>query len=145
MRKYLFLVLSACCLSWNAWAQKTYDLISPNGEIKVSVRLEDKIYYDISCNDEVLLKDNAMRLMMTDRTLGEMPKLSKKKQNSVKETLTPVVPLKFSKVDASSPKERNRQPKCWTRNSHSDSPPTICSTCSSREVSRPRARKFTTT
>lgn len=99
MRKYLFLVLSACCLSWNAWAQKTYDLISPNGEIKVSVRLEDKIYYDISCNDEVLLKDNAMRLMMTDRTLGEMPKLSKKKQNSVKETLTPVVPLKFSKVD----------------------------------------------
>ena len=99
MRKYLFLFLSACCLTWNARAQQSYELSSPNGEIKVSVRLEDKIYYDIAYDGETLLKDNAMKLQTTERTMGEFPKLSKKQLSSVKETLTPVVPLKFSTVN----------------------------------------------
>ena len=99
MRKLLLLFLFICGLVLHAQAQKNVELSSPNGEIKVSVRLTDKIYYDVACNDEVLLKDNYLQLKLKDKILGEHPKLSGQKQNKIKETLTPVVPLKFSTIN----------------------------------------------
>ena len=80
MRKLLLLFLFICGLVLHAQAQKSVELSSPNGEIKVSVRLTDKIYYDVACNDEVLLKDNYLQLKLKDKTLGEHPKLSGQKQ-----------------------------------------------------------------
>lgn len=76
MRKLLLLFLFICGLVLHAQAQKNVELSSPNGEIKVSVRLTDKIYYDVACNDEVLLKDNYLQLKLKDKILGEHPKLS---------------------------------------------------------------------
>lgn len=99
MRKSLLLFLFIYGLVLHAQAQKNVELSSPNGKIKVSVRLTDKIYYDVACNDEVLLKDNYLQLKLKDKTLGEHPKLSGQKQNKIKETLTPVVPLKFSTIN----------------------------------------------
>ena len=52
MKKYIFLLLFACCLIFNIQAQNKIELFSPNGEIKVSIRLSDKIYYDVSCSNE---------------------------------------------------------------------------------------------
>lgn len=98
MKKYFLLSLFACYLTVNVQAQKSVELLSPNGDLKVSVRLADKIYYDLSCNNDVLLKDNSLQLQLKDQTLGEQPKLSGQKRTSVKETLTPVVPLKYSSV-----------------------------------------------
>lgn len=99
MKKYLFLSLFTCCLMLHAQAQKNVELSSPNGEIKVSVRLTDKIYYDVSCNDEILLKDNSLQLKLNGKTLGEYPRLAGQKRNKVKEALVPVVPLKFSTIN----------------------------------------------
>ena len=99
MKKYFLLPLLVYYLVSNVQAQEKIKLSSPNGEIKVSVRLTDKIYYDVACNDEVLLKDNYLQLKLKDKTLGEHPKLSGQKQNKIKETLTPVVPLKFSTIN----------------------------------------------
>ena len=99
MKKYFLLSLFACYLSLSAQAQKSVELISPNGDIKVSVRLADKIYYDVSCNNEVLLKDNSLQLKLKDQTLGEQPKLAGQKRTSIKEELTPIVPLKYSSVN----------------------------------------------
>ena len=65
MRKLLLLFLFICGLVLHAQAQKNVELSSPNGEIKVSVRLTDKIYYDVACNDEVLLKDNYLQTVRT--------------------------------------------------------------------------------
>ena len=67
MRKLLLLFLFICGLVLHAQAQKNVELSSPNGEIKVSVRLTDKIYYDVACNDEVLLKDNYLQLKLKDK------------------------------------------------------------------------------
>lgn len=39
-------------------AQKKIELLSPNKEIKVSLRIADKIYYSISYNGDMLLEDN---------------------------------------------------------------------------------------
>ncbi|WP_148372540.1 glycoside hydrolase family 97 protein [Bacteroides bouchesdurhonensis] len=99
MKKYFLLSLFACYLSLSAQAQKKLELVSPNGDLKVSVRLADKIYYDVSCNNEVLLKDNSLQLKLKNQTLGEQPKLAGQKRASIKEELTPIVPLKYSSVN----------------------------------------------
>lgn len=98
MKKNLFLLLLFCHMVSNIQAQKTIDLSSPNGELKVSLRLSDKIYYDISCNNETLLKNNSLQLNLKGETLGESPKISGQKRTRINETLAPVVPLKYSSV-----------------------------------------------
>ena len=67
MKKYFLLPLLVYYLVSNVQAQEKIKLSSPNGEIKVSVRLTDKIYYDVACNDEVLLKDNYLQLKLKDK------------------------------------------------------------------------------
>ena len=74
------------------------EIVSPNEEVTVSITLSDKIVYDISCNNEILLKNNIISLTLKERTLGKQPQLLAQKKNKVKETLRPVVPLKFSSV-----------------------------------------------
>ena len=57
MRRY-FLLVVCLCLASLLRAQNKLELISPNGELKVSLNLSDKIYYSIDYNGDVLLKDN---------------------------------------------------------------------------------------
>ncbi|MFV0419561.1 MAG: glycoside hydrolase family 97 protein [Dysgonomonas sp.] len=90
-----FLLLSGLS---GAHAQKKIELLSPNSGIKATITISDKIYYDISYNDEVLLKDNYLQLNLAGEILGQNPKLSSQKKNTVNEALTPVVPLKYSQV-----------------------------------------------
>lgn len=98
MRKYVLLSAMMMCLALSLYAQKRMELVSPNGEIKLSVTLSDKIYYNIDYNGEVLLKDNSLQLVLKNQVLGENPKLRRQKRTSVKEELTPVVPWKYSKI-----------------------------------------------
>ena len=98
MRKYLLLSIFLCLVSL-LHAQNKFELVSPNGEIKVSFNLSDKIYYNIDYNGEVLLKDNFLQLILKNQVLGQNPKLRRQKRTSIDEQLTPVVPLKYSKVN----------------------------------------------
>lgn len=98
MRKYLLLSMFLCLVSL-LHAQNKFELVSPNGEIKVSFSLSDKIYYNIDYNGEVLLKDNFLQLILKNQVLGQNPKLRRQKRTSIDEQLTPVVPLKYSKVN----------------------------------------------
>lgn len=61
MRHFL-LILSIFLFSSGLYAQKKTYLESPDGVIKVSITCDDRIYYDISYNDDVLLKDNYLQL-----------------------------------------------------------------------------------
>ena len=98
MRRY-FLLVVCLCLASLLRAQNKLELISPNGELKVSLNLSDKIYYSIDYNGDVLLKDNTLQLTLRNQVLGENPKLRRQKRTSVDEQLTPIVPLKYSKVN----------------------------------------------
>ena len=80
-------------------AQNKLELISPNGELKVFLNLSDKIYYSIDYNGDVLLKDNTLQLTLRNQVLGRNPKLRRQKRTSVDEQLTPIVPLKYAKVN----------------------------------------------
>lgn len=98
MRRY-FLLVVCLCLASLLRAQNKLELISPNGELKVSLNLSDKIYYSIDYNGDVLLKDNSLQLTLRNQVLGQNPKLRRQKRMSVDEQLTPIVPLKYSKVN----------------------------------------------
>lgn len=78
--------------------QKKFELLSPNGEIKVSVALEDKIYYSINIQNEEIAAKNHLALILKNETLGLNPKVTGSKTGKVKEEIKPVVPLKFSTV-----------------------------------------------
>ncbi|MDR6762011.1 alpha-glucosidase [Flavobacterium sp. 2755] len=83
----------------NVHSQQTnFEVASPNGELKVSINLSDKIYYSIAAGNEVLTTKNHLALILKDETLGINPKLSGSKTGKIKEEIKPVVPLKFSSV-----------------------------------------------
>lgn len=97
--KHNLLLLLFLSIAFSLSAQKKAKLQSPNGEIKVSLSISDKIYYTISYNNDVLLENNHLSLNLGNETLGLNPKLSGQKTNKVNEVLTPVVPLKYSSVN----------------------------------------------
>lgn len=63
MKKYYLLLLIGL-LATAVYGKKKMTLFSPEKTIKVEFCLSDKIYYDIYYNDEVLLKDNYLRLLL---------------------------------------------------------------------------------
>jgi len=97
MKRSLLLFIS-CLVVLNISAQKKLELLSPNGEIKTELTISDKIYYTVSYNNEVLLKDNYLNLSLRNIILGQNPKLSSQNSKKVSEEIKPVIPLKFSTV-----------------------------------------------
>ena len=97
MKRHLSLLMILC---WGILlhAQTESELSSPNGEIKVTLNITDKIYYSIAYDGDVLLNDNYLQLALKDEVLGQNPRLRRRKYVSVDEQLTPVMPLKFSTV-----------------------------------------------
>ncbi len=77
---------------------KVVELASPNGRIKVSVSIGDKIYYSIAGGGQELLSKNTLSLMLKDGTLGANPKLLSSKKTKGEEVIKPYVSLKFSAV-----------------------------------------------
>jgi alpha-glucosidase len=96
MKRILLLLLTF--LSMNSFGQKVYEVQSPDGNMKVSVKLTDKIYYDVSSRNIRLLNDCSIQMDLGKQNPGAAPRLLSRKTRLVNETLTPVVPLKYSTV-----------------------------------------------
>ena len=84
-----------------AHAQKKVSATSPDGQTTVTVTVSDRIYYDVESHGELLFRQNHIGMTLSDRTLGEKPTLKGNKVQKVSETVTPIHPLKFSKVENS--------------------------------------------
>lgn len=97
--KKQFLFLIGFCLSFSSFGQKSQQLVSPNGNLRISVELSDKIQYDVALGNQTLMDDCVIGLETANSQLGHAPKLSKAIRSSVDEKITPVVPLKFSTVN----------------------------------------------
>lgn len=97
MKKHPLLAL-ILCLSLHSYGQKTHQLLSPDGKIQVSIGLSDKIYYDVTCQQDTLLNQCNLQLEIGNQQLGNNPQLIKASKKSIKETLNPIIPLKFSSV-----------------------------------------------
>ena len=91
----LFLLLGF----FNSYSQKrNFEVASPNGEIKVLITLEDKIYYSLLAGNQELASKNHLALILKNETLGINPKLSASKTGSVNEIIKPAIALKYSSV-----------------------------------------------
>lgn len=92
---FILMVTASLC----GFAQKVVTAKSPDGQTGVSVTLSDRIYYDVISHNETLLKQSVIGMQLRDKTLGANPVLKKKSVRSVKETVKPLFPLKFSQVE----------------------------------------------
>lgn len=97
MKKHLFL-LAGLCAALHIYGQKIQKLQSPDGNIQVSISLSDKISYDIICGNDTLLKQCNLQIEVGNQQLGNRPKLIKTSSKNVEESLTPVIPLKYSTI-----------------------------------------------
>jgi alpha-glucosidase len=97
-RRFFFFILMLTA-TITGYAQKVVTAQSPDGQMKVNVTLSDRIYYDVVSHDETLLSQSVIGMQLRDRTLGEKPVLKKKSVRYVEEIVTPLFPLKYSKVE----------------------------------------------
>ena len=97
MRKILSLAM-LLLISIASHAQKQVSASSPNGLTKVTVTVFDRIYYDVESHGEQLFTCH-IGMTLNDRILGEKPVLKGKKITTFNEVITPIHPLKFSKVE----------------------------------------------
>ena len=97
MKKQLLLLL-IFSISLYVQGQNIHKLASPDGNIQISVNLSDKIYYDVICRNETLLKQCHLAMEIGDQRLGTNPKFTKVSHKNIDESLKPVIPLKFSSV-----------------------------------------------
>ncbi len=98
MKKIIFIFV-AFCVSLTVNAQKVYQLASPDGKIEVSVKVSDKISYDIAIHEQTILKNGTLQLTLGEQVLGNNPKVAGKSIQTVNETIRPVVPFKFSTIE----------------------------------------------
>ncbi|MCR5180011.1 MAG: glycoside hydrolase family 97 protein [Bacteroidaceae bacterium] len=95
-----FLTLTVLLLLGTAiQAQKQVSATSPDKQTKVTITLSDRIYYDVESHGEKLFERCHIGLTLADRTLGEDPSLKGKKVKAVSEIITPIHPLKSSRVE----------------------------------------------
>ncbi|RZK80457.1 MAG: glycoside hydrolase family 97 protein [Pedobacter sp.] len=91
----LFLFLGCTAV---LFAQKSLELKSPNGAIKVSLNITDKITYSVSYNEDELLKNNSLGMKLKSESLGTNPKITSSKKSAGNDLIKPYVPLKYSTV-----------------------------------------------
>ncbi|MDR1683752.1 MAG: glycoside hydrolase family 97 N-terminal domain-containing protein, partial [Candidatus Symbiothrix sp.] len=93
-----FIALVAITSGFTGNAGNPLELRSPDGTLKIVVRLDDKITYDLSVNELIVLENCGIGLETSTAVFGEKPKLVGQKRASVNESIEPVVPLKFATV-----------------------------------------------
>jgi alpha-glucosidase len=94
----IFSILLVASFQWLQAQQKAVELLSPDGSVKLSVTLGDKIGYNVFNNNDILLQNNELQLHLRNEILGKNPKLASQKRSAVDTEITPVVPFKCSTV-----------------------------------------------
>lgn len=92
MRK-LFITFIVSILACQLQA-KVQTLTSPNGRIKVEINVADRISYQVSAGNELLLADCQASLQVGKEWLGRNAKLKGVKRSVINQTISNVVPLK---------------------------------------------------
>jgi alpha-glucosidase len=98
LRNNLFIISLLFIFAGRSFAQKKLELKSPDGKIKVSVNITDKIRYSVFYNSDNLLLDNSLAMTLKDGVLGKKSKLINAKSSSNENTIKPYISLKYSTV-----------------------------------------------
>ena len=77
----LFVVF--CFITQVRAEEKKFELTSPNGQLSVTIRVSDQIYYTIYGNSKELLANNRLALDVNGTVLGKNPQLRSAKKRKV--------------------------------------------------------------
>lgn len=97
----LFLLVLLNCLAFSnrVSAVTSYQLHSPDNRIQVTIRVDERITYDVTVNGKLLLQNSTISLIKVDHhTLGKNAKVSDVKTDVIDRTIEPVVKQKFAKI-----------------------------------------------
>ena len=97
--KFIF-TLVFCCLILAAFS-KDYQVSSPNGQITVSVNLDQQINWSATVANQPVFSKNTLSLDLGTSVLGLDPKLISAKTSSVSETVQTVVAVKSKTISNS--------------------------------------------
>lgn len=82
------LLLLYCLFALGVQAQKTFNLTSPDGKLNTTIRMEDKLTYDIRYNNNIILAPSDLSMTLDNGSVwGERPCLTKSSRKSVDETI----------------------------------------------------------
>lgn len=98
MKKIILIIMCMCMMYVTDARDRRLELLSPDGKIKVSLDIADRISYSVYDDGELLLRDNTLQLVVDGRKLGEAPRLLNHRRTSADGLITPVVPLKYSEI-----------------------------------------------
>lgn len=90
----MMLLMALVMASHAAWAAKKVDLVSPNGQVKVTINAAKDLRYTVSVGTDVVLRDFKMALTLSGEQYGENPQVKKVKKNSIREDIQREVPIK---------------------------------------------------
>jgi alpha-glucosidase len=93
MRLLIFL-FSLLLISTNASADRSEQLVSPNGKVRLEIKVSNELSFSAYYADELMLKDCAVNVVVDGKTLGANPKLRSQKRSLMNERIQNVVPLK---------------------------------------------------
>jgi len=99
MRKIsaLIIILIICCAG--LLPAQSYELLSPDKKLKITVAVKDKIDYSVSFDGKVILTPSALSMTVNKNvTIGSKPKVQKKETKTVDEILKPVVQTKCKEI-----------------------------------------------
>lgn len=93
-------LLSVCCalLLGGAAQAKPIEVASPDGRLRLTVEVTDRIDYTLRDGDDAVLGGEGLALRLADRTLGERPRLRRVSRSSADELLQRINPTKNAGV-----------------------------------------------
>ena len=93
-------LLAVCCalLLGGAAQAKPIEVASPDGRLRLTVEVTDRIDYTLRDGDDAVLGGEGLALRLADRTLGERPRLRRVSRSSADELLQRINPTKNAGV-----------------------------------------------
>jgi alpha-glucosidase len=93
-----FLIIITFLMSINSLFSKDIEVLSPEGEIRVVIHVNENITWSAFYKDKQIMDKNLISLETDDRVLGLKPVLRRSKTNKINEEYTAVVPTISSTV-----------------------------------------------
>ncbi|HKU73038.1 MAG TPA: glycoside hydrolase family 97 N-terminal domain-containing protein, partial [Pyrinomonadaceae bacterium] len=96
--KLLIALAALLALSSSVLANNSYELRSPDNRIVVTVRVNERISYDVRVNGNQLMKDSTLSLDVDHQKLGTNAKVESVKNDAVDRVIEPPVKIKSAKI-----------------------------------------------
>jgi alpha-glucosidase len=99
MKRNLFITLLLVITTVQITSAQSYELFSPDKNIKITVANSDQLTYSVSADGKELLSASPISMTVNDNLiLGKKAKVQKTEKKSIDEVITPVVAIKRNAV-----------------------------------------------